>query len=183
MLFRTAGTAIVLAAALTACQSSAKPDSASAAAPAGGGLAAVMDEGSQNTVVKIAAQSPDHTTLVAAVQAAGLVDVLANSGPYTVFAPTNAAFEKLPAGTVDNLLKPENLSQLQAILRHHVTTSVYEIKELKDGEVLGMADGTSATISRKGEDVYFGDAKILGSARGSNGIVLIIDAVVPPPAK
>jgi uncharacterized surface protein with fasciclin (FAS1) repeats len=173
---------VVVAAVLAACQPAAKQESA-ASAPAGGGLAAVMDEGSQNTVVKIAAQSPDHTTLVAAVQAAGLVDVLANSGPYTVFAPTNAAFEKLPAGTVDNLLKPENLGQLQAILRHHVTTSVYEIGELKDGEVLGMADGTSATISRKGEDVFFGDAKILGSARGSNGIVLIIDAVVPPPSK
>ena len=173
---------VVVAAVLAACQPAAKQES-TASAPAGGGLAAVMDEGSQNTVVKIAAQSPDHTTLVAAVQAAGLVDVLANSGPYTVFAPTNAAFEKLPAGTVDNLLKPENLGQLQAILRHHVTTSVYEIGELKDGEVLGMADGTSATISRKGEDVFFGDAKITGSARGSNGIVLIIDAVVPPPAK
>lgn len=179
---RMLGTAVVVAAVLAACQPAAKQES-SASAPAGGGLAAVMDEGSQNTVVKIAAQSPDHTTLVAAVQAAGLVDVLANSGPYTVFAPTNAAFEKLPAGTVDNLLKPENLGQLQAILRHHVTTSVYEIGELKDGEVLGMADGTSATISRKGEDVFFGDAKILGSARGSNGIVLIIDAVVPPPSK
>jgi uncharacterized surface protein with fasciclin (FAS1) repeats len=173
---------VVVAAVLAACQPAAKQES-TASAPAGGGLAAVMDEGSQNTVVKIAAQSPDHTTLVAAVQAAGLVDVLANSGPYTVFAPTNAAFEKLPAGTVDNLLKPENLGQLQAILRHHVTTSVYEIGELKDGEVLGMADGTTATISRKGEDVFFGDAKILGSARGSNGIVLIIDAVVPPPSK
>lgn len=168
---------------LAACQSAGEQPSSSAGVPAGGGLAAVMDEGSQNTVVKIAVQSPDHTTLVAAVQAAGLVDVLASSGPYTVFAPTNAAFEALPAGTVDNLLKPENLGQLQAILRHHVTTSVYEASELKDGQVLGMADGTNATISLKDGEVYFGEAKVLGSARGSNGIVHIIDAVVPPPAK
>ena len=85
-----------------------------------------------------------------------------------------------PAGTVDDLLKKENLARLQAVLRHHVTTSVYVLSEFKDGMKLGMADGTSESITRKGDDVYFGGAKILGSARGSNGIVHIIDAVVPP---
>ncbi len=158
------------------------------ATPAGGdpatatsaGMAAVQDDASQKDVVKIAAGSPDHTTLVAAVTHAQLVDVLASSGPYTVFAPTNAAFEKLPPGTVDDLLKPANLATLQSILRHHVTTSVYQVAELTDGQTLGMADGKSATISKRGADVFFGDGKIVGSIRGSNGIVHVIDAVVVP---
>ena len=178
----TIATLAVLIATGTACQPAADQKSAAApAAPAApaAGLGSVQDAQS-NTVVTIAAGSPDHTTLVAAVTAAGLVDVLASSGPYTVFAPTNAAFAKLPAGTVENLLKPENLAKLQKILRHHVTTSVYLLSELTDGKVLGMADGSSATISRKGDDLYIGEAKIVGSARGSNGIVHIIDAVVLP---
>lgn len=161
-----------------------KPDAAPAAsAPAGqpaAGMATVKDDASQKDIVKIAAGSPDHTTLVAAVTAGQLVDVLASSGPYTVFAPTNAAFDKLPKGTVDDLLKPANLATLQSILRHHVTTSVYQVAELTDGQVLGMADGTSATISKKGADTYFGDGKILASIRGTNGIVHVIDAVVAP---
>ena len=144
------------------------------------GMASVKDDASQKNVVKIAVGSPDHTTLVAAVTAAQLVDVLSSSGPYTVFAPTNAAFDQLPKGTVENLLKPANLETLQAILRHHVTTSVYLVAELTDGQVLGMADGTSATISKKGADTYFGGAKIVASIRGSNGIVHVIDAVVAP---
>lgn len=154
-----------------------------AGAPPAAGLAAVKDDASAKDVVKIAAGSPDHTTLVAAVGAAGLTDVLASSGPYTVFAPTNAAFDKLPKGTVDDLLKPENKGKLQAILRHHVTTSAYQVEELQDGMVLSMADGTSATIAKKGADTFIGDAKVLGSARASNGMVHIVDAVVVPPAK
>ena len=160
-----------------------------AAAPAGGesgapvsaaGMAAVQDDASQKDVVKIAAGSPDHSTLVAAVTHAKLVDVLASSGPYTVFAPTNAAFDKLPPGTVDDLLKPANLATLQAILRHHVTTSVYEVAEFTDGQTLGMADGKSAAISKRGADVFFGEGRIVASIRGSNGIVHVIDAVVVP---
>jgi uncharacterized surface protein with fasciclin (FAS1) repeats len=160
------------------------PAASSVQAPvAATGMAGVMDDQSAKNVVKIAVDSPDHTTLVAAVTAGQLVDVLASSGPYTVFAPTNAAFDKLPKGTVDDLLKKENLSKLQMILRHHVTTSVYQLSELTDGQALGMADGTSATISKKGTDTYIGDAKILGSVRGSNGMVHVIDAVVLPPSK
>lgn len=153
---------------------------AAAAAQPAGGLAAVKDDRSEKDVVKVAAGSPDHSTLVTAVTKAGLVDVLASSGPYTVFAPTNAAFAKLPPGTVDDLLKPANLEKLQAVLRHHVTTSAYQLAELKDGMVLSMADGTSATISVKGADVFIGDAKIIGSVRASNGMVHVIDAVVVP---
>jgi uncharacterized surface protein with fasciclin (FAS1) repeats len=169
----------LLIVAATACQRAAGPAASAPGAPAAG-MASVQDDASQNTVLKIAMGSPDHTTLVAAVQAAGLGDVLANSGPYTVFAPTNAAFDKLPAGTVETLLKPENLAKLQAILRHHVTTSVYVLSEFTDGQTLGMADGTSLTITKKGADTYIGDGKVIGTARGSNGIVHIIDAVVVP---
>ena len=174
---------VTMLAALAACQPGPKQQDAAmqaAGVPAGGGAASVKDDGSEKDVLKIAVASPNHSTLVTAVKAAGLTDVLASSGPYTVFAPTNAAFDKLPAGTVDNLLKKENLPKLQAILRHHVTTSVYVVSEFKDGMTLGMADGTSEAITVKGNDVYFGGAKILGTARGSNGIVHIVDAVVPP---
>ena len=178
------GLLLGLGAAMLGCSPKADQSGAApAAAPPAGGLAAVKDDASAKDVVKIAAGSPDHTTLVAAVGAAGLTDVLASSGPYTVFAPTNAAFDKLPKGTVDDLLKPENLGKLQTILRHHVTTSAYQLAELKDGMVLSMADGSSATIAIKGADTYLGDAKILGSARATNGMVHIIDAVVVPPAK
>ena len=166
-----------------ACAPPAEKPKAMDAAPAAPapGLASVKDDNSQPNVVKIAASSPDHTTLVAAVQAAGLLDALASSGPFTVFAPTNAAFGKLPKGTVDDLLKPENNAQLRRVLYHHVITSVYEAGELQDGQALSMVDGAPATISRKGADTYIGDAKIIGTARASNGIVHIVDAVVLPP--
>lgn len=166
-----------------ACAPPADKSKATEAAPAAPalGLASVKDDNSQPNVVKVAAASPDHTTLVAAVQAAGLLDALASSGPFTVFAPNDAAFAKLPAGTVDNLLKPENNAQLRRVLYHHVITSVYEVGELQDGQALSMVDGASATISRKGADTYIGDAKILGTARASNGIVHIVDGVVLAP--
>ena len=95
-----------------ACQSSQESQNQSSAATVESALAAgqsgVEDNDSQKDVVKVAVGSPDHTTLVKAVQAAGLVDALSNAGPFTVFAPTNAAFDKLPAGTIEDLLKPEN---------------------------------------------------------------------------
>jgi uncharacterized surface protein with fasciclin (FAS1) repeats len=146
------------------------------------GQSAVKDDESQKDVVKIAAASPDHTTLVAAVTAGGLVDALSNAGPFTVFAPTNAAFDALPKGTVEDLLKKENLAKLQGVLKHHVTTSTLELVDLTDGP-LSMADGGTTTISHKGSDVYIDGAKIIGSVRGSNGMVHVIDAVVVPGAK
>lgn len=164
-----------------ACQPPAdSAPAATAGAPSAAGMASVQDTVSEKNVVQVAVGSPDHTTLVAAVQAAGLVDVLASSGPYTVFAPTNAAFDKLPAGTVETLLKPENLAQLQAVLRHHVTTSIWALSEFKDGMTMSMADGSPVTFSKKGEDTYIGEARILGKAKASNGVVYVIDAVVVP---
>lgn len=152
-------------------------DSAPAAATVG--QSAVKDDESQKDVVKIAVGSPDHTTLVAALQAAGLVDALSNAGPFTVFAPTNAAFDALPKGTVDDLLKKENLAKLQGILKHHVTTSTLEAGDLADGP-LSMADGGTTVISHKGNDVYIDGAKIIASVRGANGMVHVIDQVVVP---
>ncbi len=173
----------ILVITLVACQSSDQQAGTSAAAAnpsALTGQSGVKDSESQPDVVKIAAGSPDHTTLVAAVTAAKLVDALSNAGPFTVFAPTNAAFDKLPKGTVDDLLKPENENKLRGILQHHVTVSAFEMDQLTDGLVLGMADGGQATISKRGTDTYIGDAKILASVRGSNGMVHVIDAVVVP---
>ena len=183
--------AVALAsAALAACApggedrtADASTDASASAAPAVGGQAAVKDDESQPNVVKVAVGSKDHTTLVAALQAANLVDALANAGPFTVFAPTNAAFDKLPKGTVDNLLKPENKSQLVTVLYHHVTTSALDLDSFNSGDTLQMVDGTPAVITKKGADTYLGDAKIVASVRASNGWVHVIDAVVLPAAK
>lgn len=136
-------------------------------------------------IVSIAMASKDHTTLVAALKAADYVTSVANPGPLTVFAPTDAAFAKLPAGTVESLVKPENQAQLKEILKYHVTTSVYEAHNLKDGDVLGMANGGKATIHIKDGKITINDANVIASVRGSNGVVHVIDAVLtlpPPPA-
>lgn len=156
---------------------------ADAGAVPAAGQSAVKDEESQPDVVKVAVGSKDHTTLVAALQAAGLVDALSNAGPFTVFAPTNAAFDKLPAGTVEDLLKPENKSKLTTILQHHVTTSALDLDFFEDGQAVGMVDGTRETFTRKADGAYIGSAKIIGSVRASNGWVHVIDGVLVPAAK
>ena len=147
------------------------------------GQSGVQDNESQKDVVKVAVGSPDHTTLVAALKAGELVDALSNAGPFTVFAPTNAAFDKLPKGTVEDLLKPANKSKLQDILQHHVTLSALDVAVLQDGQSLGMVDGTNAIIKKKDGVTYIGDAKVVASVRASNGFVHVVDGVVLPPAK
>jgi len=149
-------------------------------APAGGGAASVKDEDSQPNIVKVASGSKDHTTLVAAVKAAELVDVLAQSGPYTVFAPTNAAFDLLPKGTVEGLLKPEKKADLQNILQYHVTTSMYSESMFRDGLKLGMANGGNVVISKKDGKLMVNDANIVGHVAASNGIIYVIDKVLLP---
>ncbi len=147
------------------------------------GQSNVKDDVSDKDIVKIAVGSSDHTTLVTALKAAELVEPLANPGPFTVFAPTNAAFDKLPKGTLDDLLKPENKSKLTSILQHHVQVSVYTIDMLSDGQTINMFDGNPAKITKKDGVTYIDKAKILASIRGSNGIVHVIDEVVLPSAK
>lgn len=110
-------------------------ESATVSEPLGGGQSTVQDETSEPDVVRIAVGSPDHTTLVAALKSAKYVDALSNAGPFTVFAPTNAAFDKLPAGTVESLLKPENADALKNILEYHVYVGVIKEEYVQDGKI------------------------------------------------
>jgi uncharacterized surface protein with fasciclin (FAS1) repeats len=156
---------------------------APAAAP-GPGQSAVSDDLSEKDVVKVAAGSADHTTLVKAVQAADLVDVLSNAGPFTVFAPTNAAFAKLPAGTLEDLLKPENKEKLRDILQYHVALGGYRPEMLRDGMVLNMANSGNVNVSvSDGKITLNGSAQVVATVKASNGLVHVVDAVILPPAK
>ncbi|MEP0131687.1 MAG: fasciclin domain-containing protein [Eudoraea sp.] len=145
------------------------------------GQAFIEDDGSTPNVLQIAIGSPDHTTLVAAVQAADLENVLVNAGPLMVFAPTNEAFAALPEGTVDNLLKPENKDALANILKYHVTPGNYSKEFLKKFKKLGQANDQDVMIVVEGDDVFVGGAKIIGSVKGGNGIVHVVDKVILPP--
>lgn len=154
-------------------------------APEGAGQSAVQDDDSEKDVVKVAVGSKDHTTLVAAVKAADLVNVLSNAGPFTVFAPTNAAFDALPAGTVETLLKPENLEKLQEVLQYHVYVGGISKENMRDGQVLNQVSGQNITLHVNGGDVTINDngAKIIASVKASNGIVHVIDKVLLAPTK
>jgi uncharacterized surface protein with fasciclin (FAS1) repeats len=154
--------------------------SEAASAPAGAGQAAVQDDVSAKDIVKVASGSPDHTTLVAAVKAADLVNVLANAGPFTVFAPVNAAFDKLPAGTVEGLLKPDKKDVLADILQYHVAVAVYKPEMFQDGQVLSMANGGNVTMGVKDGKITVNGANVVASIPASNGIVHVIDAVLLP---
>ncbi len=183
-------TRIFLAIALTVlgthCGDQSKP-SASApeayAAPAAG-QSAVKDDQSKPDIPKIAVSSKDHTTLVAALKAAEYLDVVSNAGPFTVFAPTNDAFGKLPAGTVENLVKPENKAKLRDILEYHVALSTFKPDMLRDGMTLNMANGDNVKISNKdGKITLNGSATIIATVPATNGIVHVVDGVLLPPAK
>lgn len=144
-------------------------------------------------IVENALNSKDHTTLVAAVKAAGLVETLQSKGPFTVFAPTNAAFNKLPKGTVETLLKPENLKTLQTILTYHVVSGKMNAsaiaKAIKIGKgkaMLKTVSGGTLTAWMKGKNIYITDengnsAKVtIADVNQSNGVIHVIDAVVLP---
>lgn len=149
-----------------------------------GGQENVQDDESEKNVVKIAMGSKDHTTLVAAIKQADLVTSLSNAGPFTVFAPTNAAFDALPAGTVEGLMKDDKKADLQNILQYHVTVSALKAESFVDGQTLGMVNGDDVTVSVKdGKVTLNGNAHIIASIPASNGIIHVIDAVLLPPAK
>jgi uncharacterized surface protein with fasciclin (FAS1) repeats len=137
-------------------------------------------------IVDNAAGSADHTTLVAAVKAAGLVETLKSAGPFTVFAPTNEAFGKLPAGTVDNLLKPEMKAALTGILTYHVVSGALKSTDLKDGQKLKTVQGEELTIGYKDGKWSVTDAKggmaniTIADVISSNGVTYVIDAVLMP---
>jgi len=146
--------------------------------------AGVVDSTSQPNVVQVAIASKDHSTLVEAVKTADLVTSLSNAGPFTVFAPTNAAFDKLPKGTVEGLLKADKREELTDMLQYHVYVGVLKVDQLTDGQILGMVDGSNATVSiSNGKPVINGKANIIASVPASNGIVHVIDEVLLPPAK
>ncbi|WP_026810157.1 fasciclin domain-containing protein [Arenibacter latericius] len=147
------------------------------------GQAFIEDDGSTPNVLNIAIGSADHTTLVAAVQAAGLENVLVNAGPLMVFAPTNEAFNALPEGTVEDLLKPENKEALANILKYHVTPGNYSVDFLKKFKKLGQANNQNVAVEVKGDDVYVGGAKIIASIPAGNGIVHVVDKVMLPPTE
>lgn len=141
---------------------------------------AVVEE-APNTVVDIAVGSPDHTTLVAAVSAAGLVETLSGEGPFTVFAPTNAAFAALPEGTVESLLLEENKDQLTAVLTYHVVAGNVLSSDLSDGQVVTTLNGQELTVSINGGVVTINGATVVAAdLAGSNGVVHVIDAVLLP---
>ncbi|UCE68742.1 MAG: fasciclin domain-containing protein [Flavobacteriaceae bacterium] len=145
------------------------------------GQAFIEDNTSDPNILNIAVKSPDHTTLVAAVQAADLENALVNAGPLMVFAPTNEAFDALPAGTVEDLLKPENKDALANILKFHVTPGNYNKEFLKKFKKLGQANDQNVPVEVNGEDVYVGGAKIIASIPATNGIIHVVDKVMLPP--
>jgi uncharacterized surface protein with fasciclin (FAS1) repeats len=145
------------------------------------GQAFIEDDTSAPNILNIAVKSPDHSTLVAAVQAADLENALVNAGPLMVFAPTNEAFNALPDGTVEDLLKPENKDALANILKFHVTPGNYDKEFLKKFKKLGQANDQNVPVEVKGDDVYVGGAKIIASVPASNGIIHVVDKVMLPP--
>ena len=137
-------------------------------------------------IIQNAVNSKDHTTLVAAVKAAGLVDTLEGKGPFTVFAPTNEAFAKLPAGTVDTLVKPENKATLTKILTYHVVAGKLEASDLTDGKKLKTVQGEDLTVKRDGDKIMIIDAKggssmiTIKNVNQSNGVIQVVDTVLMP---
>jgi uncharacterized surface protein with fasciclin (FAS1) repeats len=144
------------------------------------GQSAVQDDESQKNIVQIAVSSPDHKTLVAALKAANYVDALSNAGPFTVFAPNDAAFAKLPAGTVEELVKPENIAKLQNILEYHVYVGVIRESMMQDGMSLNQVNGKNVTLKKEGEQFLVNGAKIVGTVPTSNGIIYVVDSVLIP---
>ena len=137
-------------------------------------------------IVENAVKSRDHTTLVAAVKAAGLVETLSSPGPFTVFAPTNAAFDKLPKGTVQTLVKPENKSTLTNILTYHVVPGKLNAAQLTDGQRLVTVEGQPLTVKRSGSKVMIIDAKghaatvTVADVNQSNGVIHVVNSVLMP---
>lgn len=154
-------------------------ETASTSKMARGGQETIVDEVSKPDIVKLAVSNKDLSTLVQAVQAADLATSLSNAGPFTVFAPLNSAFDKLPKGTLDDLMKPENKDKLDDILRHHTYVGVINAEQLKDGQTLGMVDGKSIKIQMvDGKPTINGTANIVGSVTASNGVVHVVDEVI-----
>ena len=144
-------------------------------------LAAHHDEMKAGTIVEVAAGNADFETLVAAVKAAGLAETLSGEGPFTVFAPTDAAFAKLPAGTVENLLKPENKDKLVALLTYHVVSGKVMAADVVGLDNATTVNGAVADITVTGSTVKVDEATVTATdIKASNGVIHVIDTVIMP---
>jgi uncharacterized surface protein with fasciclin (FAS1) repeats len=172
--------ALILALVTFACS---KPveETATISEPVEAGQSSVQDNESQKNIVQIAMASPDHKTLVAALKAAAYVDALSNAGPFTVFAPTDRGFGKLPEGTVEDLVKPENKEKLQNILEYHVYVGVIRESMVNGSMNLNQVNGKNVTLSKEGEKLKVNGNEILATVNTSNGIIYVIDNVLLPP--
>lgn len=143
---------------------------------------AADNHGKQN-IVAVASGNADFSTLVAAIKAADLVDALSAAGPYTVFAPTNAAFAALPAGTLDSLLKPENKAKLQAILKYHVVSGDVKAADVVKLSSANTLEGSAVAIAVAGGKVKVNQANVTATdIAASNGTIHVVDAMLLPPA-
>ncbi|WP_425639749.1 fasciclin domain-containing protein [Algoriphagus yeomjeoni] len=173
--------ALFLALAINSCGGQASEIMSATSDSQGQGQSAVEDDDSNSNVVQVAVGSPDHTILVSSLKSADYVNVLTNVGPFTVFAPTNAAFDALPAGILDDLTKPENQRKLRNILEYHVLLGVYKHESFINGRNLGTADGRSVSvIVAEDGSVSINGAKIIATVAASNGIIHVIDQVLLP---
>ncbi len=144
------------------------------------GQSGVQDDVSNPNIVQVAVGSKDHTTLVTAVKAANLVDALSNAGPFTVFAPTNAAFDKLPAGTVEGLLKPDQKDALTNILGYHTYVGVIDGVLLQDGLEYDMVFGGKVKITKENDKTLVNGSEIVATIKTSNGVIHVINDVLLP---
>ncbi len=134
-----------------------------------------------SNIVEVAVGNENFTTLVAAVTAAGLAETLSGTGPFTVFAPVNTAFAKLPAGTVEELVKPESKKALTGILTYHVVSGKVHAKDLTDGQKVKTVNGQELTVKMHGGDVMINGAKVvIADVEASNGVIHAIDTVLIP---
>ena len=147
------------------------------------GQGSVNDGLSTPNILQVALGSESHTTLVAAIQAADYVDVLANNGPLTVFAPTNEAFAALPEGTVEFLLKPENKDALINVIMYHAAPGTYKADNIRGVMGIGQANGLKLDVQEVDGKFTVNGANILGTVKAANGIVHVIDKVLVPPAE
>ena len=149
-------------------------------------MSSMTDKSTGKDLAASAGLSADHSTLLAALKEAGLADRATGAGPYTVFAPTNAAFDKLPAGTVDMLLKPESKGKLTSILTTHVVSGSVMSSDLKDGQKIKTVNGETLTVMMQGGKVMIKDAKggmatvTMADIKATNGVVHSIDTVLMP---
>lgn len=148
------------------------------------GQAAVKDGESDANALQVAKSIEDFSTLVAAIEAAGVEDAVVNAGPLTIFAPLNTAFGKLPEGTVENLVKPENKATLAYILTNHVAPANFPVKQLKKeakkGRKLYMASGKYLVVENKDGNIFVGGTQVLKTVQVSNGWIHVIDDVLVP---